>query len=215
MWNNLACTSYDICSTRRITEAQRRHLQSLTSVKPSIDTRTPWQPSHSLSKWTNKYTNQRNQKIQHDNKVLLEKMMVIDKKSSNMNPKKIAQEIYPIKSMADYQRRRNQENLKQENNKIIERIDNATQKSNYGKQMWLKESKKFEQYKSNILRSKSKIQGIDYTKLTKINYPNEHFMVRKISTPNINNQAYYSNKPKTPSGRLQDNRQGNDIDFQL
>ncbi|EAR82447.2 transmembrane protein, putative (macronuclear) [Tetrahymena thermophila SB210] len=164
MWNNLACTSYDICSTRRITEAQRRHLQSLTSVRPTIDTRTPWQPSHSLSKWTNKYTNQRNQKIQHDNKVLLEKMMVIDKKSSNMNPKKLAQEIYPIKSMAEYQRRRNQENLKQENNKIIERIDNATQKSNYGKQMWMKESKKFEQYKSNILRSKSKKLNYLYIK---------------------------------------------------
>ena len=27
-------------------------------------------------------------------------------------------------------------------------------------------------------------QGIDYTHLTKLNYPNENFMIRKVSTPN-------------------------------
>jgi hypothetical protein len=49
----------------------------------------PWIPTHSLSKWTNKYTNckqifinfqETNMKINYENKVLLNKMMEIDKK---------------------------------------------------------------------------------------------------------------------------------------
>jgi len=42
--------------------------------------------------------------------------MFIDKKNTEMNPRRMQEHEHPIKSMADYYRRRNQENLADQNN---------------------------------------------------------------------------------------------------
>ena len=69
MWNLKSANK--VCEQRRITEAQKKHMINLATAKCEIDINQPWKPIHNISKTVNKFTNQNNIKIFHENQILL------------------------------------------------------------------------------------------------------------------------------------------------
>jgi len=99
MWNLAA--SNKLCSDRFTQLQHQRHLQNIAEVKPKINNASPDVPSFLRSRAKQeKMKEVRAATIQHENRVLLDKMMEIERKQSQLNPSQLAKKtFYPTKTL--------------------------------------------------------------------------------------------------------------------
>ncbi|KRX02434.1 hypothetical protein PPERSA_10051 [Pseudocohnilembus persalinus] len=190
MWN--IASSNQLVTTRKTTEDQKRHLINLAYAKKQIDTKKPWVPQHSLTKFKNKYYNNWTQKINIENYKLLNKMMTIEKQKTTLNPEIQKKQQKNFKSLYPVVVKSQQTEIASENKELIKRLQNA--KSNYGPKMW-REQNKCQQYRNNLQQKYRKKGGsqnqyIDYSELAKMQLPPDSKVFLMNST--YQNNSNYS-----------------------
>ncbi|KAM3129546.1 hypothetical protein pb186bvf_018370 [Paramecium bursaria] len=175
MWNLIAINP--ICQRKKLTSDQERLLVNINCVKKRIDNNQPWRPSHSLSKWSNKYTHQQDEKIVYQNNILLNKMMDIQKHQSRS--------ASLIPTLQQSSRKFEKLKINQENQQFLRRLQSA--QSSYTRKFWQVDDEKNQTYKALILK-RTKIND-DYDDLAR-----KQLESRISTTRNIACILYYNKK---------------------
>ncbi|CAD8145831.1 unnamed protein product [Paramecium pentaurelia] len=148
MWNLISINP--ICQRKKIVNDQEKLLSKITNTRSRIDTSAPWKPSHSLSKWNNKYSHAEENKIAYENNIMLNKMVNIQKQGN----KSIISMPHLPKSQ-QITKRIQREKLQQEN---------LSAQATYNKQFWVPDDQKNQVYKQ---LHRPKIQQHDYNELAR------------------------------------------------
>ncbi|CAG9310044.1 unnamed protein product [Blepharisma stoltei] len=151
MWNSLACnTIYG--KFLREKEAQRYH-RSLSSVRSVMNThKAPKEMRHLQYKAKRiRLIQDRNEEIEHQNQLLLNKMYNIDSKPSSLNPNNCAPRSPSITNLNSKVRSRNLSRIYDENKKFLERLQNA--ESAYSIEKWDEEERRRNYLKENISKN--------------------------------------------------------------
>lgn len=148
MWN--LATTNKICSDRFTTLKQQRHLSNIYSVKKTIDNAAPEIPGFLRSRAKQeKMKEVRNGVIQYENKVLLDKMMDIEKKKTSLNPTVIIKTSFQPKRTLNVGRRiKDLKKINDENKAMLKRLQGAS--SIYSIDKWIDDDRKHNELRKNI-----------------------------------------------------------------
>ncbi|CAD8087374.1 unnamed protein product [Paramecium sonneborni] len=147
MWNIISINP--ICQKKKLVSDQERLLLNCKNMRKTINNAEPWKPSHSLSKVNNKYTNQEENKIMHQNNILLSKMMDIQR--HNLRSQSSGQLPLSLSHVSNLNQRKFEKyKINQENQKFLSRLQSAS--SIYNKNYWQPDNEKNEIYKQIILK---------------------------------------------------------------
>ncbi|CAD8046717.1 unnamed protein product [Paramecium sonneborni] len=155
MWNLISINP--ICQRKKIVNDQEKLLSKITNTKSRVDTSAPWRPSHSLSKWNNKYAHAEENKIVYENNILLNKMVNIQKQG---NKSLISMPQLPKSQQMT--KRIQIEKLQQENQQLLDRLQTA--QATYSKQFWAPDDQRNQAYKQ---LHRPKVQQHDYSELAR------------------------------------------------
>eukprot|EP00033_Pygsuia_biforma_P002059 GCRY01002287.1.p1 GENE.GCRY01002287.1~~GCRY01002287.1.p1 ORF type:complete len:347 (-),score=42.84 GCRY01002287.1:609-1649(-) len=148
--NRAIPVSSKICAKRVQDRSYEQHVKNLSQMKSQVDNKTPPHFSHLETKAKKQQLQEeRYSQIEHDNKILLEKMThIMHGKSGvdNRQTKKIAG------SLNNVHRRRELDRITQENQKLLKRIQEK--EPHYNHLAWEKDFQQNQKYKQNILEYK-------------------------------------------------------------
>jgi len=161
MWN--LATSNKICSDRFTTLTQQRHLNNIYNVKKSIDNKAPEVPGFLRSRAKQeKMKEVRNGVIQYENKVLLDKMMEIERKKTILNPSVIIKKSFqPKKTLNVGKRIKDLKKINDENKAFLKRLQGASSVYNIDK--WIEDDVKHHEYRKNISQNARRNQHSDFS----------------------------------------------------
>ncbi|CAG9323601.1 unnamed protein product [Blepharisma stoltei] len=133
-------------------ESQRYH-RSLTSVKSVISTHKPPKdvPRLQFNSKRLHILKDRNDEIEHQNQILLDKMYKIDSKPSALNPINCLPKTARVNSSNSARRNRNLNRISSENKTFFKRLKRA--ESAYSIEKWNEEEQRRSYLKENISRS--------------------------------------------------------------
>jgi hypothetical protein len=119
-------TANRITAERLERDSHEKHLQALRTVKCSIDNRSPPTHNHLANKLkTKKLQEDRAQEIQLENRILLQKMLNIDTKASDLSGQKLSGERHKPRSLSAGLRRRELDRITHENRRMLNRLQAA------------------------------------------------------------------------------------------
>jgi len=183
MWN--LATSNKICSDRFTTLKQHRHLSNIYNVKKSIDNSAPEIPGFLRSRAKQeKMKEVRNGVIQYENKVLLDKMMEIEKKKTTLNPTVIIKTSFqPKRTLNVGKRIKDLRKINDENKAMLKRLQGAS--SVYSIDKWIDDDRKHLEYKRNISQNARRTFHNDFS---------------DRATSSVGTRTFYSSNPGASNG---------------
>ena len=161
MWN--LQSSNKLCADRFTTLSQQKHLNNINNVKPSINNTSPEIPTFLRSRAKQeKIKEVRAAKIQYENRVLLDKMMEIERKKTQLNPEEIAKKTFrPTKSLNTTKRIRELKKINDENRSFLRRLQSAH--SVYSVDKWVEDDRKHNEFKKNISQNARRADHADFS----------------------------------------------------
>ena len=161
MWNLIS--SNKLCSERATFQAHQRHVKNVVRVKPSINNLPPEIPSFLRSRAKQeKMKETRAATIQYENRVLLDKMMDIEKKKTDLNPDTIAKKTHNNgKTLNTNKRVRELRKINDENKALLRRLQSAH--SVYSIDKWIEGDRKNKEIRSMISQNARRSQHNDYS----------------------------------------------------
>lgn len=150
MWNQIACNLHyeDYLKAKE----SKRLFKSLRGIRPIVDTSGPKKVPH-LKKRSKKaqLREARQEEINFSNQILMEKMFSIDARS--VNPHK---SIRPHSQFSLNKKNRSKNNIRinEENQKILERLQNA--QPSFSLEKWEKDERNWVNLRNNIVKKRRK-----------------------------------------------------------
>jgi len=141
-------------------------MSNVYNVKKSINNSEPYIPTFLKSRAKQEKDKEtRNGVIQYENKVLLDKMMEIEKKKTVLNPDVIEQKRFkPSQSLNTSKRSRDLRKINTENKALLNRLQSA--KSVYSVDKWIDDDRKHHVVRENISQNARRNQHIDFSAVT-------------------------------------------------
>jgi len=176
MWNLVS--SNKLCSDRLTALQHQKHMNNIIHVKPSINNSSPDIPSFLRSRAKQeKIKETRAAVIQYENRVLLDKMMDIERKKTNLNPEVIAKKsFHPTKTLNTNKRVRELRKINDENRAMLRRLQSAH--SVYSIDKWIEDDRKNNDLKKMIRQNAKRGVHPDFSatsgKLSKTFYSQRH-----------------------------------------
>jgi len=104
----------------------------------------------------------RAQTIQYENRVLLDKMMEIERKKTQLNPEEIAKKTFrPTKTLNTTKRVRELRKINDENKSLLRRLQSAH--SVYSVDKWITDDRKHNEFKKNISQNARRAEHADFS----------------------------------------------------
>jgi len=183
MWN--LATSNKICSDHFTTLKQQQHLNNIYNVKKSINNSAPEVPGFLRSRAKQeKMKEVRNGVIQYENRVLLDKMMEIEKKKTSLNPSVIIKSSFqPKRTLNVGKRIKDLKKINDENKAMLRRLQGASSVYNIDK--WIDDDRKHHEVKRNISQNARRTFHADFS---------------DRATSSVGTRTFYSHNPAMSNG---------------
>jgi len=164
MWN--LASSNKLCADRFTALSHQKHMTNVQNVKKSINNSEPYIPTFLRSRAKQEKDKEtRNGVIQYENKVLLDKMMEIERKKTELNPDIIEKKRFkPSQSLNTSKRARELRKINTENKALLKRLQSAH--SVYSVDKWVDDDKKHVEFRENISRNARRNQHIDFSAIS-------------------------------------------------
>jgi len=161
MWN--VATSNKLCSDRFTNASHQKHLTNVNGVKASVDNGAPVVPEFLRSRAKQeKMKETRAAVIQYENRVLLDKMMGIEKKKTQLNPDQIAKKsFHKVKTLNTNRRITDLKKINDQNKALLKRLQ-ATG-SVYSIDKWIQDDKKNNTFRRNISQNARRTHHADFS----------------------------------------------------
>lgn len=196
MWNLKGASK--LCSDRDVEREHVKHIEKLRSIKSRIDNKPPRQHSHLLYKAKKeKLEHERSASIQYENHLLLQKMLKIDKKPTQVSPLASNPSAGSLNRVV---RTRELTKISAENRQILKRLQSA--QPHYNTKRW-DEEHRYTKYLSHKLSENAgripRIPGIGSSENT-----NTSFSRSRPSSAGVNRRPEVSARFATDgtSGRI-------------